>query len=363
MSPSRPAFLQPIIGPRSLDPDVARREVILNVLLVSLLALGAAFIGAKLVAAGLSDNPASGWQNQATSFAGAGIGMLVCLIAYGLSWRGHLRAAAYLIVVALLLSTVWLTWRWGIEIVDVALFFVAIVLAGTILEGIASLLAAGAAFVLYTGVGVLQGMGLHPIPLRWPLLPNIASFGIVLFVVAILVWISNRQLKKTLHESEQQTANLLASRQEEAKVVADLQAETEEQARLLRTAKEPSPPVVAIHNQLIALPLVSHLDDRRADRMRQALMEGIVHHRARFVLIDISGLPEIDSKSVHHLEDMCQASRLLGAETALVGIHAEVASEMVKTGIDLQSLRAERDLQSGIEWALANMGQRIVSDG
>lgn len=361
MSPTLPGFLDRIVGARSDDPDLARRELVVNTMTLGFCLLWILWLAANLLAKTWRDGLAIGYWENIPAYVGVGIVLALCLIAYGLSRRGRIQAAGYLLVALLLGYTAWLTWRWGIEIIDVVLYLLAVTLTSLLAGAQGGLIAATAALLLYTGVGLLQTWGIHSVSLKWPLLPNVTSFGLVLYLAALLNWIIYRHLKSALQETQRQTIELSAARETQTQLLADLQTKAERQAQLLRTVEELSAPITVVHDQIIVLPLIGYLDEQRADQVRQALLQGISRHRARIALVDITGLPLMNKEIVHHLETMSQAGRLLGAEVVLVGIQAEAAAEMIKVGADLHSLHTQRDLQSGIEWALAGMGQSIVT--
>ena len=358
-----PAFFERVVGARSADPDLARRELIVNVMAFGLFLLVVLWVPTHLSTTLLARNLPAGADvaNLVAIYAGAGVGLVLCLLAYGLSRSGRSRAAGYLLVAGLLGYTTWLVYSWGIEIPEAVLYFLAVFLAGLVVSGGGGLLTATIALLLYGSVGVFQWLGIHPIALKWPLLPIVIGAGLVLYMVAILNWIAERLLEEALGDARQQAAELRATREEQAQILDDLQAQTEYQSDLLRTVEKLSAPVIIVHDQIIVLSLGGHLDEARAGLARQALLQGIVRHRARFALIDLTGLPRVDREIIHHLGIMSQAGRLLGAEVVFVGLHAQAAAEMIQVGADLRSLSAQRDLQSGIEWALARLGQRIVS--
>lgn len=360
MSPTLPGFLDRIVGAQSDDPDLARRELVVNTMTLGLGLLWILWLATDLLAKTWRE-AFDYWENI-PSYIGMGIALALCLAAYGLARRGLIQAAGYLLVALLLGYTAWSTWRWGIEIIDVVLYLLAVTLSSQLVGAQGGLITATAALLLYTGMGLLQMWGINDVSLKWSLLPNVTSFGLALYLAALLNWIIYRHLNSALQETRRQSTELIATQKTQAQLLADLQTKTEQQAQLLRTVEELSAPITVVHDQIIVLPLIGYLDEQRADQVRQALLQGISRHRARIALVDITGLPLMNKEIVRHLETMSQAGRLLGAEVVLVGIQAEAAAEIIKVGADLHSLHTQRDLQSGIEWALAGMGQSIVTN-
>ena len=132
----------------------------------------------------------------------------------------------------------------------------------------------------------------------------------------------------------------------------DLQRNLETHAQLLETIRQLSTPVVPLMEGIIFLPLVGHIDSNRAHQIVEELLLGVQEHRARIVILDITGVPVVDTMVAQALVQAAQAVHLLGAEGVLVGIMPEVAQTMVSLGIDLAALVTRADLQSGLEYAI-----------
>ncbi|WP_437874696.1 STAS domain-containing protein [Sorangium sp. So ce513] len=123
---------------------------------------------------------------------------------------------------------------------------------------------------------------------------------------------------------------------------------------LRRQAKELlalSAPIVPISQGVLVLPLVGALDAARAQQVMENLLGKVVERQARVAIIDVTGVPHIDTSSASALLQVAQAVRLLGAQVVLTGIRPEVAQAIVGLGIDLTGIVTRRDLQSGIAFA------------
>jgi rsbT co-antagonist protein RsbR len=359
MSLALPSFL----APTSVDSHLARRQFALHVMVAGLVLLAVVWLAVDLASQLVAGTLVAMWPDRMPIYVGIGVGLLISLGTYSLSRRGRIELAGYLFISVVLAFAAWITWYQGIESGGMVLYFLFIAMAGLLMGGRGSFVAATVAWLVYSGTGLVQQLARQPVPLPSPLSPNLVGFGLVLYLVAALNWIANRDLGAALEDAQQQAAELRTVREEQALLLADLRTQTEQQARLLHTVEDLAAPVIVIHDQIIALPLVGHVDSHRAERIRQTLLAGIARHRAGIALIDLTGMPRIDPDTVHYLEAMCRAGRLLGAEVVLVGIHAEAAAEIVRGGTDLRGVETRRNLQAGIEWALARMGKRIVIDG
>jgi GAF domain-containing protein/anti-anti-sigma regulatory factor len=135
----------------------------------------------------------------------------------------------------------------------------------------------------------------------------------------------------------------------------DLQEMVDAQAHLLQTVDELASRVVPVVDGVIVLPLTGRMDGSRAMQISQTVLGGIRKHDARVVILDITGVRAVDDQVAHHLMRSVEEARLLGSEVVFVGLEAEAGVEM-KPGV-----LAQRDLQSGIEWALTRLGRRIVA--
>jgi ABC-type sugar transport system substrate-binding protein/anti-anti-sigma regulatory factor len=117
--------------------------------------------------------------------------------------------------------------------------------------------------------------------------------------------------------------------------------------------QELSAPILPLADDIIALPLVGAIDSLRASRITELLLTTISRTRAQAVIVDISGVPVVDTSVANHLLQTAAQARLLGAMMILVGISPEIAQTMVQIGIDLSSLRTFSTLRDGLVFAQA----------
>ncbi|MGC8874451.1 MAG: STAS domain-containing protein [Chloroflexia bacterium] len=127
-----------------------------------------------------------------------------------------------------------------------------------------------------------------------------------------------------------------------------------------RALAELSTPVIQIHENILVVPLVGAIDTERARRIMEELLLGITRYQAEIVIIDITGVPVVDTAVANHLMQTVKAARLLGTRSILVGISSEVAQALVHLQIDLSGVVTRSNLQAGIEYALEQMGLEIA---
>jgi rsbT co-antagonist protein RsbR len=146
----------------------------------------------------------------------------------------------------------------------------------------------------------------------------------------------------------ERTASLAAALEESAKREARLEqafAEVEQQRAVVR---ELSVPILPVSGDTLVMPLVGALDSTRLQDMQQRALGALEHSSARRLLLDITGVPIVDSQVAQGLITVVQAARLLGAEVVLIGIRPEVAQALVQLGIDLTEVRTNVDLQTAL---------------
>jgi rsbT co-antagonist protein RsbR len=138
--------------------------------------------------------------------------------------------------------------------------------------------------------------------------------------------------------------------------LAEREQAIEYQRRLIQ---ELSVPIVPIHEGVLVLPLVGAIDSRRATQVMEAALEKIVEFQADMLILDITGVPLVDTGVANYLLQMARAVKLLGAQVILVGIGAEIAQTMVQLGVELRDVTTRSNLQAGIAFALAQQGFAI----
>lgn len=139
----------------------------------------------------------------------------------------------------------------------------------------------------------------------------------------------------------------------------------QERERIIRQQQEAirelSTPVLQVRERLLILPIIGVIDPHRARQLTEQLLRGIRNNRAKVVVIDITGVPSVDSGVANHLVQTVDASRLMGATVIVTGLSSEIAQTLVTIGVDLTKMKTVGDLQGGIEEAERLLGYQIVN--
>ena len=137
-------------------------------------------------------------------------------------------------------------------------------------------------------------------------------------------------------------------------------ANLETLGRHQQAIRELSTPVIRVHDRVLLLPLVGAVDSVRAQQIMESVLMRVVEEQARVVIIDIAGVPVVDTKVADNLIKTTAAVNLLGAKTILTGISAQIARTIVQLGVDISSMHTKAKLAEGIELALALAGKTIA---
>ena len=115
-----------------------------------------------------------------------------------------------------------------------------------------------------------------------------------------------------------------------------------------------------MRERLLILPIIGVLDTERARQLTEQLLLGIRTHRARVVVIDITGAPDVDAAVANHLVRTVNPSRLMGASVIITGLSPKIAQTLVTIGVDLSKMNTIGDLQGGLEQAERLLGFRVT---
>jgi rsbT co-antagonist protein RsbR len=126
------------------------------------------------------------------------------------------------------------------------------------------------------------------------------------------------------------------------------------------TISELQTPVIQVWSGILALPIVGSVDTARAQEMNEALLECIVATGSEIVLLDITGVPVVDTAVARHLLETVTAARLLGADVFIVGLSSRTAMTLVQLGLDLSHVTTRTTLAKGLELAFARLGLAVV---
>jgi rsbT co-antagonist protein RsbR len=130
--------------------------------------------------------------------------------------------------------------------------------------------------------------------------------------------------------------------------------------RQQRELLELSTPVVALWENVLALPLIGTLDSNRTQVVMESLLEKIVETGASTAIIDITGVPTVDTLVAQHLMKTVAAARLMGADCIISGIRPQIAQTIVHLGVDLSAVTTKASLADALTLAMRRSGVHVV---
>lgn len=167
---------------------------------------------------------------------------------------------------------------------------------------------------------------------------------------------TEQELQRVQEELEQRVEERTAELRKAAEVRAELEAQViASQESLIR---ELSTPLMPIADGVLAMPLVGSISAERAEGILEALLAGVSASGAQVVILDITGVPMVDTHAADALMRAARATRLLGAEVIVTGIGPAVAQTLIELDVGLNDVVTRSTLQAGIAHALRRVKGR-----
>jgi rsbT co-antagonist protein RsbR len=168
------------------------------------------------------------------------------------------------------------------------------------------------------------------------------SFGVIEEALRVFLM----ELKSAREQSESAVAELKL-----AKLDLEQKLETIEQQQA--AIRELSAPIIDVWDDVLTLPLVGLIDTRRAVDMTDKLLHRIVEVRARWVLLDLTGVSVVDSMTADHLIRLAKSVQLIGCRCIVTGVGPDIAQTLVALGVSLGDLRPMRSLKQGLKYCIS----------
>ena len=148
-----------------------------------------------------------------------------------------------------------------------------------------------------------------------------------------------------------------------SKVTRDLTERKQAEEQIQQQSKEImelSTPVMQVWQGVVVAPLIGSLDSNRTQQFMERLLNRIVETNSPVALVDITGVPTIDTQTAQHLIETISAVRLLGAQVVLTGVRPAIAQTLVHLGIDLSNIMTRASLSAGLQVALDILNLKVV---
>ena len=363
-------WLRGWFAPRSQNSWHALRERVIYTLTLPLLAVFAllASIDGMLLLFGSG----SGADLLADLF-----GMASMAAVYAITRRGWIRLGSLSLVFVYLDLVVFYILRQGSTSVNSVLFVVAIIASGFALGWVAAFIVATVSTGFYALAAFLEVQrAMAPLTLGL-LARQVAVFGSVAYLCAILVAVferwSYRSLRGYAHALARQRVALQAADRErrmlvqslqeqvaaQRQLVANLSAEHEAEVDARAALRLLATPVMPILDRVVVAPVVGDLDADRVEGLLRDVLDGVERHEARLAILDLTAVARLDAGATEGLRRLVDGVSLVGAECVLAGIRPDVARAILDLDLALE-MTCRRDLQSALQYALQCVGEQIV---
>lgn len=306
-----------------------------------------------------------------------GFGAALYIAIIGITRMGYVDLAGWLTVVVSLIGTISATIFHPDR--PVAVFIVVpLVLAATILRFRDVIVVTTATLLGLVSIAFLA----EPVIISLPLPDFLVTTSMLVGFVAVISFVQSAGNEKLYHrlqaalQQTRQAATQLQLMNEELDRRVEAQTEALQEAlreledravaqnRLLAEViaqrdmiRDLSVPVLPVGKQALVMPLVGAIDRDRLTLIQEQALAQIEQQRVRWLILDVTGVPVIDTEVAAGMMQLGQSVRLLGAEVALVGVRPEVAQTMVSLGIELPISHVFSDLAGAVEW----VGRQLVT--
>ena len=167
---------------------------------------------------------------------------------------------------------------------------------------------------------------------------------------AVAVFRDTTESKRLVEDLEAKNRDLSESEQAKSELVE----------RLRLAIDEVSTPILELWDDVLALPIIGVVDSRRSVQLMERLLDEIVRRQSRFVIIDVTGVEIIDTRTADYFTKLIKAVELLGARCRITGVRPAVAQALVDIGLDLGAVKASRTLKHALRALLQRAGGRLV---
>lgn len=177
------------------------------------------------------------------------------------------------------------------------------------------------------------------------------------------IWEFQNQVTKAWYRCIDKAIDWPDGRRVRYEMAIDITRQKEiEQAMMAQSQEilELSTPVIQIWDGVVVAPLIGTLDSQRTQHFMERFLNSIVSTKSPVALVDITGVPTIDTQTAQNLLETISASRLLGTKVIMTGISPAIAQTLVHLGIDLSAIATHTTLANGLKAAFQILGKQII---
>lgn len=151
------------------------------------------------------------------------------------------------------------------------------------------------------------------------------------------------------------------ARKKDQDSIMELEKKVEERTEELNTlVQELSSPVIPVLNGILVIPLIGAYNEERISNLMEKALVELTRRKARYLLIDLTGIKHVDSYTIHGIQKLIQSIRLIGGQCFIVGVSAELSIQILNSDVNLEGIQSFSSLQQGVEFAIQQNGYELV---
>ncbi|MFT7073265.1 MAG: methyl-accepting chemotaxis protein [Patiriisocius sp.] len=146
------------------------------------------------------------------------------------------------------------------------------------------------------------------------------------------------------------------------KIASDVTEQKRKEGQMKKQAElimEMSTPVMRLWDNILLLPIIGLVDSKRVQLIMEIALQNILDYQAKVLILDIQGVPAVDSAVANHLIKVTKATKLMGCKCIVTGISPEISQALVNLGIELGDIETQSNLKEGVSDSLKSMGIQI----
>ena len=136
-----------------------------------------------------------------------------------------------------------------------------------------------------------------------------------------------------------------------------VEARTEELSSLIQ---ELSSPIIPVLKGILVLPLIGKYNEERLTNMIEKSLVELTRLKAKYLLIDLTGIKNVDPYTIHGIQKLIQSIRLIGGQCFIVGVSAELSIQILSSNVKIEGIQSFSSLQQGVEYAIQQNGYELV---
>jgi rsbT co-antagonist protein RsbR len=151
------------------------------------------------------------------------------------------------------------------------------------------------------------------------------------------------------------------ARKKEQESIMELEKKVEARTEELNSlVQELSSPIIPVLKGILVIPLIGKYNDERLSNLMEKALVELTRLKARYLLIDLTGIKQVDPYTIHGIQKLIQSVRLIGSRCFIVGVSAELSIEILGSNVNLEGIQSFSSLQQGVEYAIQQNGYELV---